>query len=64
MGMATKVSMRGDINGILSLQFMIESDTLSHAVFIDFRFLPLRNDDDDDDTDDEGEEGEEQEGED
>jgi len=50
MAMATKVSMRTDLHGVLSFQFMIEGDG-PQAVFIDFRFLPLRADEDDDNND-------------
>ena len=39
MAMATKVSIRGDEQGVLSLQFLIE---LEGAVsFVDFKFVPL-----------------------
>ncbi|KAL1624091.1 checkpoint clamp complex protein Rad1 [Diplodia seriata] len=40
MAAATKVSIRGDSQGVLSLQFMIEVDS-GQVSFIDFRFVPL-----------------------
>ncbi|KAL8694609.1 MAG: hypothetical protein Q9218_000791 [Villophora microphyllina] len=64
MQIATKVSIRGDEQGVLSLQFMIEIEG-GGVSFIDFRFVPLlpeegeedeadndEGDDDDDDDDD------------
>lgn len=47
MGMASKVSIRGDELGVLSMQFMLENEASQKASFVDFRFLPLENDDDD-----------------
>lgn len=38
MAMASKVSIRGDIQGVLSLQFMIEMDE-DRVSFVDFRFV-------------------------
>lgn len=38
MAMATKVSIRGDENGVLSLQFMIEVEG-GQVSFVDFRFV-------------------------
>ncbi|KAL8987300.1 MAG: hypothetical protein Q9177_003475 [Variospora cf. flavescens] len=40
MNMASKVSIRGDKQGVLSLQFMIELED-GRVSFIDFRFVPL-----------------------
>jgi cell cycle checkpoint protein len=63
MAAANKVSIRGDRQGVLSLQFMIEFDTNGHVVtsnstrsqvrdtpgstvsFVDFRFVPLLDED-------------------
>lgn len=64
MAVASKVSIRGDKEGVLSLQFMIEFDSSSNAIgtntgardsgggaggntisFVDFRFVPLLDDD-------------------
>ncbi|EDU47493.1 DNA repair exonuclease rad1 [Pyrenophora tritici-repentis] len=59
MSVATKVSIRADTQGVLSLQFMIDvegggSDGNGGKIsFVDFRFVPLVEDDDDD----EGERG-------
>lgn len=68
MAAASKVSIRGDIQGVLSLQFMIELGGGSdfdagnaragagrHVSFVDFRFVPLVGDDEH--ADDEGEDG-------
>jgi cell cycle checkpoint protein len=41
---AIKVSLRGDSQGILSLQFMIENIDGQGVSFVDFRILPLVND--------------------
>ncbi|EKG18298.1 Repair protein Rad1/Rec1 [Macrophomina phaseolina MS6] len=40
MAAATKVSIRGDNQGVLSLQFMIEVES-GQMSFVDFRFVPL-----------------------
>ena len=40
MGIASKVSIRGDEQGVLSLQFMIEFDG-GGVSFVDFRFVPF-----------------------
>lgn len=45
MAIATKVSIRGDSLGVLSLQFMIEYD--GKTTFIDFRYMPFENEDSD-----------------
>lgn len=47
MAMASKVSIRGDIQGVLSMQFMIEQEG-GGASFVDFRFLPFATDGSDD----------------
>ncbi|KAF2017632.1 Rad1-domain-containing protein [Aaosphaeria arxii CBS 175.79] len=44
MSIATKVSVRTDIQGVLSLQFMIETEG-AKVSFVDFRFVPLVEDD-------------------
>ncbi|RAR10236.1 Rad1-domain-containing protein [Stemphylium lycopersici] len=55
MSVATKVSVRADTQGVLSLQFMIELEGPSSAAaanesakisFVDFRFVPLVEDED------------------
>ena len=54
MAMATKVSIRGDENGVLSLQFMIEVEG-GQVSFVDFRFvayIPEEGDDVDGDSED------------
>lgn len=43
MAIATKVSIRGDNLGVLSLQFMIDHD--GKTSFIDFRYMPFENED-------------------
>lgn len=53
MAVASKVSIRGDEQGVLSLQFMIELEGGSIS-FVDFRFVPLMPEEGD-----EGDEGEE-----
>ena len=52
MSVATKVSIRVDTQGVLSMQFMIEVEAAtglgaSKISFVDFRFVPLVDDDDD-----------------
>lgn len=47
MSAATKVSVRVDEQGVLSLQFMIEVET-GKVSFVDFRFVPLVEEDEDD----------------
>jgi cell cycle checkpoint protein len=62
MRLASKVSLRGDEQGVLSLQFMVEVDG-GGVSFVDFRFVPfIRGEDDDDQDDDEvsEEDGEEE----
>ncbi|GME23300.1 Repair protein Rad1/Rec1 [Neofusicoccum parvum] len=48
MASATKVSIRGDNQGVLSLQFMIEVDG-GQVSFVDFRFVPLIREEAEDD---------------
>ena len=50
MAMASKVSIRGDVHGVLSLQFMIEQEG-GGTCFVDFRFISLTADDGDDSDD-------------
>ena len=47
MDMATKVSIRGDEQGVLSLQFMFEVDD-GRVSFVEFLFVPLEPEDEDD----------------
>jgi cell cycle checkpoint protein len=54
MSVATKVSVRVDTQGVLSMQFMIEVEPAagggtSKVSFVDFRFVPLVDDEDDGD---------------
>lgn len=44
MAIASKVSIREDGHGVLSMQFMIEHEG-GVASFVDFRFLPYVGDD-------------------
>ncbi|AEO53144.1 hypothetical protein MYCTH_2294089 [Thermothelomyces thermophilus ATCC 42464] len=55
MRIASKVSMRGDGQGVLSMQFMVEVEG-SGPSFLDFRFVPYAVCEDDGDDDREGEE--------
>ncbi|KAM0075453.1 checkpoint clamp complex protein Rad1 [Fusarium odoratissimum] len=55
MRIATKVSLRGDGQGVLSLQFMVDIEGGKRS-FLDFRFVPFISHDEDDDEDDEAEE--------
>ncbi|KAF3925224.1 hypothetical protein ABW20_dc0104285 [Dactylellina cionopaga] len=49
MSVASKVSLRGDEPGVLSMQYLIEMpDKGAAPTFIDFRFLPLTAEDSDD----------------
>ena len=54
MAMATKVSIRGDEQGVLSLQFLIELE--GAANFVDFKFIPFLPEEEDDDLTEEEEE--------
>jgi cell cycle checkpoint protein len=65
MQLASKVSMRQDIQGVLSLQFLVDSIQAiagnatqaqagsSNPLFIDYRFLPLVDDEEEDASDNE-----------
>lgn len=48
MRLASKVSVRGDEQGVLSLQFMVEVEG-GGVSFVDFRFVPYLREDDEDD---------------
>lgn len=50
MAIATKVSIRGDNQGVLSLQFMIEVES-GNISFVDFRFVPFVPGEDDESGD-------------
>jgi cell cycle checkpoint protein len=50
MSIATKVSVRADTQGVLSLQFMIEVES-GKVSFVDYRFVPLVEDGDEGDAD-------------
>ena len=58
MRLATKVSVRGDEQGVLSLQFMVEIDG-GGVSFVDFRFVPFlaENEEDDDESQGDDEHG-------
>jgi len=60
MAVASKVSVRGDEQGVLSLQFMIELEG-GGVSFVDFRFVPLMPEEEEEDgeQDEESQEGEE-----
>ena len=59
MRISSKVSMRGDGQGVLSMQFMVEVEGAGLS-FLDFRFVPYaHHEDDEDDEGDEGAGGEE-----
>jgi cell cycle checkpoint protein len=62
MRIASKVSLRGDGQGVLSMQFMVEVEG-SGPSFLDFRFVPYAvcEDEREDEEEDEGEEGPEME---
>ncbi|KAL3305088.1 DNA repair exonuclease rad1 [Colletotrichum asianum] len=51
MRIASKVSFRGDDQGVLSLQFMVEQE--NGISFLDFRFVPYISHDDNEDEEDE-----------
>lgn len=72
MAVSSKVSIRIDRQGVLSLQFMIDfgeddgldgrggaqqpmASKMENSGFVDFRFVPLVDDDDEDEDEDEGE---------
>ncbi|KAG8533791.1 uncharacterized protein KY384_001532 [Bacidia gigantensis] len=53
MAAATKVSLRSDEQGVLSLQFMIETDhegKSSGIIFVDFRFVPYLDEEEENGT--------------
>lgn len=52
MALASKVSIRGDVQGVLSLQFMIEVEE-GRVSFVDFRFVPFLPDEDEENEEDE-----------
>jgi cell cycle checkpoint protein len=52
MRLASKVSFRGDEQGVLSMQFMVEVEGGSIS-FVDFRLVPFIREDDEDDENDE-----------
>lgn len=52
MRIASKVSLRGDEQGVLSLQFMVDVEAGKRS-FLDFRFVPFISHDEDGDEDDE-----------
>lgn len=55
MGVASKVSLRGDGEGVLSMQYLVEVGEKGAApTFIDFRFLPLNHGDDYEDDEEGG----------
>lgn len=55
---ASKVSIRGDKQGVLSMQFMVEVEGAGLS-FLDFRFVPYaENDDEYEEDEEEGEDGE------
>ncbi|TVY80981.1 DNA damage checkpoint control protein rad1 [Lachnellula suecica] len=61
MRLASKVSVRGDEQGVLSLQFMVEVEG-GGVSFIDFRFVPfLREDDEEADEDEDSQNDDEEE---
>ncbi|KAJ3530735.1 hypothetical protein NM208_g9196 [Fusarium decemcellulare] len=53
MRIATKVSLRGDGQGVLSLQFMVDVEGGKRS-FLDFRFVPFIQHDDEDDAEGDG----------
>lgn len=60
MRLASKVSVRGDEQGVLSLQFMVEVDG-GGVSFVDFRFVPFIRGEDDENDDNSQEEEEDEE---
>ncbi len=53
MRIASKVSLRGDGQGVLSMQFMVEVEG-SGVNFLDFRFVPYAMQDDEEDVEGHG----------
>lgn len=58
MRISSKVSLRGDGQGVLSFQFMVEVEG-GGMQWLDFRFVPYLTRHEDDDDDDDGDDGEE-----
>lgn len=58
MKLASKVSVRGDEQGVLSLQFMVEIEE-KKVSFVDFRLVPFVPNEDEDDEEEEGDDEEE-----
>lgn len=56
---SSKVSLRGDPQGVLSMQLMVEMEGTG-VNFLDFRFVPYATRDDDDDDEEVGAEGEQE----
>lgn len=54
MQAAEKVSIRTDVQGVLSLQFMVQLDT-GHVTFVDFKIVPFIPEDGEEDDDDDEE---------
>ena len=54
MAIATKVSIRSDEQGVLSLQFMVEVEG-GGFTFVDFRFVPFIPEEGEDEEESEGE---------
>jgi cell cycle checkpoint protein len=55
MALANKVSVRGDEQGVMSLQFLIEGEGANGTpTFIDFRFVPFLGEDGDEDCEEDG----------
>jgi cell cycle checkpoint protein len=66
MSVATKVSVRVDTQGVLSMQFMVEVEPAvgggggtSQVSFVDFRFVPLVEDEEEEEGDGDGDGGDE-----
>jgi cell cycle checkpoint protein len=59
MRIASKVSLRGDAQGVLSMQFMVEVEG-GGINFLDFRFVPYADQDEGDDEGDDDEAGDSQ----
>ncbi len=59
MRISSKVSLRGDGEGVLSMQFLVEMDG-GTPTFLDFRFLPFATDEEGEDEDEDDPEDEEE----
>jgi cell cycle checkpoint protein len=55
MRLASKVSVRGDEQGVLSLQFMVEVEA-GGVSFVDFRFVPFLREDEEEEGETDGDE--------